>query len=260
MSEAKYYVVFKGEISDGANIEEVKEKVSKAFNVDSSKIEQLFSGKRMIVKKSASQEECEAMKRIFEDAGAISYVEQETETDMEIQSPPPLPGPEERQQARANDNPVKQADEKFCSNCGAIIKIKSLSCPRCGQKQKKDGMGCLPMAAIGLAICFVGMAVLGILAAIAIPQFHAYRTRAYQASVKTELREVCRAEENYFANNNAYTDSLEELGYIAKPNISIQIVETEDDCFQAMGKMQVLQKRYFIDCSGEITEEEIFNE
>ncbi|MGD9158298.1 MAG: hypothetical protein PVG39_07830 [Desulfobacteraceae bacterium] len=260
MSETTYCVVFKGEISAGSNIEEVKEKVSKAFNVDASKIEQLFSGKRMIVKKNASHEECEAMKKIFEDAGAIACVEQETETDMEIQGPPPLPGPEKRQRIRANDSPVKQADEKFCSNCGSVIKIKSLSCPRCGQKQKKDGMGCLPMAAIGLAICFVGIIVLGIIAAIAIPQFHAYRTRAYQASVKEELKEVCMAEENYFANNNTYTDSLEELGYISKPNISIQIVETGDDCFQAMGEMQVLQKRYFIDCNCEITEEEIINE
>ena len=184
-------------------------------------------------------------------------VEQENATITESQGPPPLPDPEERKQRISRAAPVKHADEKFCSNCGAIIKIKSLACPKCGKKQGKTGMGCLPMAAIGVAICFVGMIIIGILAAIAIPQFAAYRTRAYQASVKTELREICRAEEDYLAQNNRYTDSLEDLGYVTKPNITIEIDKLEDNCFHAKGEMAILKKRYFIDCNCEITEEEI---
>ena len=113
------------------------------------------------------------------------------------------------------------------------------------------------MAAIGVAICFVGFFVLGIIAAIAIPQFNAYRMRSYQASVKAALHDVCTAENDYFAQNNAYTDSLEELGYIPRPNVTIQIIETTDDCFYAQGEMTTLQTRYIIDCDCEITEEEI---
>jgi hypothetical protein len=184
-------------------------------------------------------------------------VEQENTTTTESQGPPPLPDPEERKQRMSQAAPVKHADEKFCSNCGAIIKIKALACPKCGKKQGKAGMGCLPTAAIVLAIGVFSIFILGILAAIAIPQFAAYRTRAYQASVKTELREICRAEEDYFAQNNRYTDSLDDLGYIAKPNITIEIDELEDDCFHAKGEMARLKKRYFIDCSCEITEEDI---
>jgi type IV pilus assembly protein PilA len=175
----------------------------------------------------------------------------------EDQTPPPLPGPEDRIRPVSNDMPVKHADEMFCSNCGAIIKIKSLSCPRCGKKQRKDGMGCLPMAAIGIAIVFVGFFIIGILAAIAIPQFNAYRTRAYQASVKAELNEICKAEDTYFTKNEKYTDNLEELGYIAKPNISIKIINLEDDCFYAQGEMKNLNKKYVIDCDCAITEEAI---
>lgn len=169
--------------------------------------------------------------------------------------PPPLPGLEEREQTINNNPPFKRADEMFCSNCGAIIKIKSLSCPRCGKKQKKDGMGCFPVAAIAVGICFFGFAIIGILAAIAIPQFAAYRTRAYQASVKAELNEVCKAQDAYYTQNNKYTDSLEALGYIAKPNISIQIVEFDDECFYAQGEMKNLNKKYLIDCDCSITEE-----
>jgi Tfp pilus assembly protein PilE len=179
----------------------------------------------------------------------------EIKTPLEDQAPPPLPGPEQRQGAITNTPPVKRADEMFCSNCGAIIKIKSLSCPRCGKKQRKEGMGCLPIAAIGIAICFVGFFIIGILAAIAIPQFAAYRNKAYQASVKAELNEICKAEEAYFVQNEKYTDSLDALGYIAKPNISIRIVEFDDECFYAEGEMKNLDKKYVIDCDCSITEE-----
>jgi type IV pilus assembly protein PilA len=171
--------------------------------------------------------------------------------------PPPLPGPENRIRPVSNDMPVKQADEMFCSNCGAIIKIRSLSCPRCGKKQRKDGMGCFPIAAIVLGIGIFGIAVLGILAAIAIPQFSAYRARAYQVAVTAELNEICKAQEAYFTQNDKYTDSLEELGYITKPNISIRINELDDECFYAQGEMKNLNKRYLIDCDCTITEEAI---
>lgn len=257
MNDTKYCLVFKGEILSGSNIEEVKEKIGSAFRIEPAKIEQLFSGKRIVVKKNASYEDCEVMRHIFEDAGAKVYIEQETETVMEVQGPPPLPGPEQRQQSMDSDAQVKYADEKFCSNCGALIKIKSLSCPRCGKKQSKDGMGCLPVAAIVLAICVFGCFILVIIAAIAIPQFHSYRTRAYQASVKAELNAICEAQDNFFSQNERYTDNLDELGYIAKPDISIQIIELEDDCFYAKGEMKNLKKRYFIDCDCEITEEEV---
>ncbi len=33
------------------------------------------------------------------------------------------------------DNPQKAADEKFCSECGAIIKAKAEICPKCGVRQ-----------------------------------------------------------------------------------------------------------------------------
>jgi TM2 domain-containing membrane protein YozV len=35
-----------------------------------------------------------------------------------------------------NESRVKQADEKFCSECGEIIKEKAEICPKCGCRQK----------------------------------------------------------------------------------------------------------------------------
>jgi type IV pilus assembly protein PilA len=45
------------------------------------------------------------------------------------------------------------------------------------------------------------VAIIGILAAIAIPQFSAYRKRGYEAQIKSDLRNAATAEEAYFAAN-----------------------------------------------------------
>lgn len=51
----------------------------------------------------------------------------------------------------------------------------------------------------------VVVAIIGILAAIAIPQFAAYRQRGYDAQATSALRDGATGEEAYFATNNAYT-------------------------------------------------------
>ena len=48
------------------------------------------------------------------------------------------------------------------------------------------------------------VAIIGILAAIAIPQFSAYRVKAYNSSAASDLRNVKTALESYFADNQYY--------------------------------------------------------
>ncbi len=50
----------------------------------------------------------------------------------------------------------------------------------------------------------VVVAIIGILAAIAIPQFAAYRKRGYEATLKSDLRNAATAQEAYFAQNQTY--------------------------------------------------------
>jgi type IV pilus assembly protein PilA len=50
----------------------------------------------------------------------------------------------------------------------------------------------------------VVVAIIGILAAIAIPQFSAYRKRGYEAQVKSDLRNAATAQEAYFTQNFTY--------------------------------------------------------
>ena len=50
----------------------------------------------------------------------------------------------------------------------------------------------------------VVIAIIGILAAIAIPQFAAYRRRSFEAQVKSDLHNAAVAQEAYFVNANTY--------------------------------------------------------
>ena len=50
----------------------------------------------------------------------------------------------------------------------------------------------------------VVVAIIGILAAIAIPQFSAYRQRAFDAGARSDLRNAANGQEAYFIDQNAY--------------------------------------------------------
>jgi len=50
----------------------------------------------------------------------------------------------------------------------------------------------------------VVVAIIGILAAIAIPQFAAYRTRAFNSNAESDLRNSITAQEAAFVDNDAY--------------------------------------------------------
>ena len=51
----------------------------------------------------------------------------------------------------------------------------------------------------------VVVAIIGILAAIAIPQFAVYRQKGFDAQAQTDLRNAGTAEEAYFASNMVYS-------------------------------------------------------
>ena len=52
------------------------------------------------------------------------------------------------------------------------------------------------------------IAIIGILAAIAIPQFSAYRTRSYNAAANADLRNAATAQEAYFVDAQTYASSV----------------------------------------------------
>lgn len=55
------------------------------------------------------------------------------------------------------------------------------------------------------------IAIIGILAAIAIPQFSAYRKRSYNSAAQSDIRNAATAQEAYYVEHRRYSDMLDNL-------------------------------------------------
>ena len=76
------------------------------------------------------------------------------------------------------------------------------------------------------------IAIIGILAAIAIPQFAAYRQRAYISALKSDAHSFANAQEAYYADNDTYcstTATLMQTTYGAQKSDNTAIVITASD-------------------------------
>jgi prepilin-type N-terminal cleavage/methylation domain-containing protein len=72
------------------------------------------------------------------------------------------------------------------------------------------------------------IAIIGILAAIAIPQFSAYRQRSYDAAAEADLRNAATAQEAYFVDAQTYTGTIGDLygstyGFYTSQNVTVAI-------------------------------------
>jgi len=56
------------------------------------------------------------------------------------------------------------------------------------------------------------VAIIGILAAIAIPQFSSYRIRAFNSAAESDMRNIMNGEEAYFADAETYVDVAKKKG------------------------------------------------
>ena len=70
MSDELFEVAFSGQICDGAEPGEVKAKVSKMFNADDAKLAQLFSGRRVVIKKNIDRATADKYQTALNKAGA----------------------------------------------------------------------------------------------------------------------------------------------------------------------------------------------
>ncbi len=85
------------------------------------------------------------------------------------------------------------------------------------------------------------IAIIGILAAIAIPQFGAYRRRGYNSSVKADLKNLATTQEAYFTDNYAYTQTATRLAsatygnFVTSDGVKLYIVGADANNFTAVG-------------------------
>ena len=69
------------------------------------------------------------------------------------------------------------------------------------------------------------IAIIGILAAIAIPQFQAYRIRGYETAVQADLKNAYTAAQAAFSNNVATVDAaaLATAGFVPTASVTLTV-------------------------------------
>ena len=81
----------------------------------------------------------------------------------------------------------------------------------------------------------VVVAIIGVLAAIALPKLSSTRNRANLASIKSDLRGLVTAEENYFDDNARYAGDIADLQFRGSRGVAITIVEATASGWSATG-------------------------
>ena len=92
----------------------------------------------------------------------------------------------------------------------------------------------------------VVIAIIGILAAIAIPQFAAYRRRAYESDIKANLKNAATAQEAYFVDFNTYLSGALSSGSPIGYNMSVDVTMNA-----AAGTNTFLLTGTHANCSGQ---------
>ena len=106
----------------------------------------------------------------------------------------------------------------FCAYCGTqLAEVSYAPCPSCGNPSNGAARGQLPpgvkpksntaqIVIIVIVVVFFGVAILGILAAIAIPNIMTAKDRATQKRTIADMRTLTTALEAYATDNNQYPD------------------------------------------------------
>jgi len=74
MADKLYEIAFSGQIVDGANLETVKQTLAKIFKADEERLVQMFSGRRVLIKRQADEITMIKYRGAFQKAGAVCEI------------------------------------------------------------------------------------------------------------------------------------------------------------------------------------------
>jgi len=109
---------------------------------------------------------------------------------------------------------------EYCAYCGSPVdKVSFAPCPRCGKPSNgapppvpgSGGSNTALIVIIAVVVVLLLVAVLGIVAAIAIPNFVTATQRAKQRRTMADIRSLATAAEAYASDNNEYPQTVDPL-------------------------------------------------
>jgi len=100
------------------------------------------------------------------------------------------------------------------------------------------------------------IAIIGILAAIAIPNFITYRQRGYDAAANADVKNAFTAAQAYFADYESGTvteNILTDYGYVQSPSVTVDVVSGTQGSLSITTVHSKGSKTYTIDNAGAIS-------
>ncbi|MFC1824885.1 NINE protein [Thermodesulfobacteriota bacterium] len=120
-------------------------------------------------------------------------------------------------------------------------------------QEKYTASGSVAVIAIAGFIGFIF--IFGILAAISIPQFAAYRTRSYNVAAHADLRNAATAQEAYRVDNNKYAVSIDKLtgntyGLYLSEGVKVNIQYANDNQYVIVAFHEKGDRKYILKGPG----------
>ena len=100
------------------------------------------------------------------------------------------------------------------------------------------------------------IAIIGILAAIAIPQFNSYRKRSYNVAANADAKNAYTAAQVYFTDNPSGTldkTSLDNYGYVQTASVTTTVAAGGISNLSITTAHTAGDKTYTVDSNGKIT-------
>lgn len=123
MTNARYKIVFTGELMPEAALDTVKDNLARLFKSDRSKIEALFSGAAVALKRDLAEAEADKYLGALQQAGARVRKEQEPSANLGLV--------ETNDEHPADSAPAASAERMRCPKCGHE-QAKASACTACG--------------------------------------------------------------------------------------------------------------------------------
>ncbi|MFZ6048310.1 DUF805 domain-containing protein [Pseudomonas sp. CR3202] len=116
MTEARYKIVFDGEPMPGVALETVKENLARLFKSDTGKIDSLFGGRSIALKRDLPEAEADKYLAALQRAGAKVRKEHEVAAGLGLST---------------------TANHPAANPPGTAIAVDTMRCPKCGHEQPK---------------------------------------------------------------------------------------------------------------------------
>jgi hypothetical protein len=114
-------------------------------------------------------------------------------------------------------------------------------------------------AAVVVAVVLISISMIGILAAIAIPQFSAYRQKTLDMKAKHEVQDACSRCIAVFSAHPEKTtiipDDLLSTGFLPSPDVDLMLLDGRKETFGLSARHVQSKKVYSTDQACRLTEE-----